>query len=655
MIPASRIRDAVQEVRELGLNRTFARVGWELKMRSGLLKRPVPVAEPHAVIDTNGLPFSDPAAVRAAMFGRIPIENIAKLSGIADHAARGRILCFSRWFADFGDPPDWHLHPASGRRWNSDAHWSEAIRDPVGDIKLTWEIGRFPHAFHIARAATFCPERAPELSKALFAQVQHFQRSNPLGHGVHWASSQEVAIRTWAWLFAVAVLPGGPDLSRDLNEAAAHTARHLEYAQKSVYNNHFVSEALCLYIAGRLLHQAEWLEEGRTILNEQAFAQIYPDGGYIQNSHTYHRFAMQVYLLANAFERGRHGWLGAMERSLDFLYAHQNTADGRLPNYGANDGGLPLVLSTCDYGDFRPTLQALSIATRGERLYEPGPWDEEAAWLLGPESLAAPLRARARKSISFPHCGYHVLRSGDSFAAFRCGSVRDRFSQIDMLHADIWWRGHNVLADAGSYLYNGPECWHNHFFRTASHNTVTIDGVDQMLHRRQFKSLYWTQARLTGFEEGIAEGEHYGYRRSCGCTHRRCIAVLNDDHFVVADTISGSGTHNIRLNWLCGPYTYSADRSKVLLATPTGPFTITVPGYMPTVFSGFEDPPRGWLSRYYGEKIPVASIAVEVRTTLPITLVTIFSAGVPNLTRSGDTWRVNNTRFRIAEGSIRLA
>src|SRR4029079_8013630 len=89
-------------------------------------------------------------------------------------------------------------------------------------------------------------------------------------------------------------------------------------------------------------------------------------------------------------------------------------------------------------------------------------------------------------------------------------------SQIDMLHLDVWWRGQNVLVDAGSYQYNAAPAWHEHFMRNASHNTVVVDGRDQMLHRRQFKVLYWTRAQLLGFDDGpkrtVTVGEHYGYR-----------------------------------------------------------------------------------------------------------------------------------------------
>jgi hypothetical protein len=385
---------------------------------------------------------------------------------------------------------------------------------------------------------------------------------------------------------------------------------------------------------------------------------------------------MQIYLVAWAFEakerRPPEPWRAAMERSLDFLLAHQNPGDGRLPNYGANDGSLPLVLSTCDYSDFRPTLQALSLATRGERIYPAGPWDEEAAWLLGPQALDAPLGRARRTSVSFCRSGYHILRgdTSDTFAAFRCGTVVDRFSQIDMLHVDVWWRGHNVLADPGSYMYNGAAEWHNHFVRTASHNTVQVDGLDQMLHFRKFKCLYWTKAKLLRFEDhaswAICAGEHYGFRRYPGeCVHRRSVLFVKDSLWIVADQVIGVGSHGVRLHWLGGEFAGRHDNggNEMVLETPSGPFSLSVwdGGGDPLagdMVAGQAQPRRGWLSRYYGEKVPVPSFTVTRELQLPVTMVSVLGAGSPKVERLARTWSVSNeqnsVRFELCEGLIRV-
>lgn len=685
-------RDRVQELLELGAGGVAFRFWWEARLRSGAMvihDRPPAPLEPaqrppvKALIDR--LPF-DRSAAQDVLGRHATPDARRRLVQRADEASRGKILAFGRWSADYGDPPDWCLNPITGRRWAARGHWSRALagEKDAGDVKLAWEIGRFPHAYHLARAGLVASERAAAFQAALARQVELFHRQNAFAEGIHWASGQEIAFRLMAWLFGLATCGGQGPLAEAsgvvvdaLHAGATHVERHIDYALHAVYNNHALSEALLLYLAGELLPAAReadrWRGQGLHILRDQARRQFYGDGGYIQLSHNYERVALQDLLWATAVRR-RAGeavpleWREALARGAAFLDAHMNEADGRLPNYGANDGALPSILSTCDYADFRPTLQAASIAGANERLYPPGPWDEEAAWFLGAAALDAPLRGQARRSVSFPQSGFHVLRgqAPDSFGAFRCGTIRDRFSQVDMLHLDVWWRGHNVLADAGSYLYNGPATWHDHFVRTGCHNTVTLDGHDQMVHHRRFKTLYWTRATLQRFQDqpalAMAEGEHRGYeRRPGGCVHRRSVVFAKDDLWVVVDHVSGTGRHAARLHWLCGefPERFDAASAELVLDTPSGPFHVAVKDaygvpLAADVARGVEDPPRGWLSRYYGEKVPVPSLVAQVVGATPLTFVSVLSGAPAGVSVIEDRWAIAaaglTLGFRLVDG-----
>jgi asparagine synthase (glutamine-hydrolysing) len=671
--PEQSLREIWQEGRELGVQKMLSRVVWELKTRSGLAR----LSDPETNTNTDATfrtIFSEPSLVASAVRPLMPSKALSDLVFLATEATRGRILSFGRFMTDFGNPIDWHCNPLNNNRWRADSHWSRVLADEarVGDVKLSWEVARFPQAYIMARCAAFFPETAQDLSSAYIFQIRSFLERNPSGQGIHWSSGQEIALRLMAWMFGIQVffhdssMPGDlkTGLGKHIAACGAHIAQHIEYARDSVYNNHLLSEALALYFAGRILPGARsssaWVSQGRGLLEQEAEHQFYLDGAYIQQSHNYHRFAIQIYLWAISFARCHSDpvspeWIRAVERSLDFLLPHQNRMDGRLPNYGANDGALPLPLSSCDFSDFRPTLQAASIMTRAERVYPPGPWDEMTAWFCGPSALDLPLRNVDRTSVSFSHTGYHVLRGHqpENFAAFRCGTILDRFSQIDMLHLDVWWRGHNVLADPGSYLYNGPEEWHDHFLGTESHNTIQVDGRDQMLHYRKFKCLYWTKAKLLRFEDNadwtLCEGEHYGYERHPGqCVHRRAVLFVKDDLWIVADRLEGYGTHRVRLHWLGGdfPYRPGLDGTTSLqLETPDGPFNLSVfnaDGHLLSgeIVAGQNAPPRGWLSRYYGEKVPAPSFVVDQSERLPLTLISILGPHVPSVSVSGSSWSV---------------
>lgn len=685
------LRDLIQEVRELGVRGTAFRVGWELWQRTGVAARwasapPVVPTDISRGPWTSRLPFAEPVAVADVMADRIAPSARAALSKLAADATRGRIRCFGRWRADYGDPIDWQKNPLNGQRWNADTPWTHALTDEprVGDVKLTWEVARFPHAYWMARAAAFAPDTAPLLATALVDQMEQFLRANPYGRGVHWVSGQEVALRLLAWLFALdTMLVRGEHGERatvliadSLAAGAAHVEDTIPYARFAVYNNHLLTESLLLYAVGVLLPELEpaphWREMGRRILVAEADRQFHDDGAYIQLSHNYHRVALQSLLWAGliarvAGDQPAPSWLAAIDRSLRFLVAHQNPSDGRLPNYGANDGALPMVLSTCDFSDFRPALQAASVAVHGERLYDAGPWDEATAWLHGPAALDLPLRPPVRRSISFGATGFHVLRGTDesSFATFRCGTIRDRFSQIDMLHLDVWWRGHNVLVDPGSYLYNAEAVWHEHFLQTASHNTITIDGRDQMLHFRRFKNLYWTGANLLGFADtdhhAMCAGEHHGYARHAGgCVHRRSVLFDKRDLWVVVDEVRGDGAHDVALHWLGGEHAWQYDDARLTLDTPSGPLSIAVydaaaAPVAGTVVAGASAPPRGWLSRYYGERVPVPSLRIERKAELPLVWITVIGAGAPTLRKEGAAYVVGDLAFHIRDGMISLA
>src|SRR5215471_1993758 len=678
------IAAVVQEAKELGAAETMFRARWELKARAGLIRglerAPAPLPDDVARRTATDLPkwlFFDANAVSDVMRSRISGQPRTELLQSAEESARGRILCFSRWSADFGQPIDWHLNPFNGRRWNPRLHWTRALRDEarVGDVKLTWEASRFPHAYRMARAAALEPSLRPHLSQALAEQISGFIGHNPYGLGIHWVSGQELAIRLMAWSFALSVLGEEPALQKiapvviqACHQMAEHIDGYFNYTRRAIYNNHLIAEALALLHASALFFDARaapWRERSLAVLSEAAEAQFFSDGGQFQDSHNYHRVVMLYYLWASALlkkikEPLPKVWLSTMEKSLDFLFAHQNPSDGRLPNFGSNDGSLPFVLSTCHFSDFRPVLQSLSVLTRGERLYESGPWDEECAWLLGARALDVPVHRRPMRSLSFTESGSHVLRGNDAstFCVLRCGDIKQRFSQIDMLSLDVWWRARNVIVDSGSYSYNGPQKWHRHFARTASHNTVQIDGEEQMLPYRRFKNLYWTRAKLNRFQHqprwAVCAGEHYGYRRTTGCVHQRSVLFAKDEVWVIVDLISGEGAHSARLHWLGGdfPYEYNRSRGQLTLVTPSGRFCIAVAdgegkALSGDVVSGLDEPPRGWLSRHYGEKIAVPSLSVERQGELPFRFVTVLSAGEAHI-------QVENKNWSIDAGGVQL-
>ncbi|OPX84752.1 MAG: Heparin-sulfate lyase precursor [Pelotomaculum sp. PtaB.Bin104] len=671
-----------KELIDLGFKGSLFRITYEILNRSGARRLLQPVKSRNKV-SCAAYPGRDAMSLRRFRRDKKPFfitepaelaKGIKKLSRIpqeeiiqeAVRAEAGQIKCFSRWHADYGNPVNWHLNPVRIVSWPANEHWSRvpAYEKQCGDCKLTWEINRFPHLFTWLRAYALTGDS--RWVKAWTTQLKEWEDANPYRAGLNWSSGQELAIRSLSWIAGLYLFVEDESfreedfqrLLRLLNLHGRHIYANINYARLAVHNNHLIGEALALYLLGGLFPwmrgAGKWKRRGRRLLEKDCLRQFYRDGGYCQSSHNYHRLALHYYLWAcRAGECLGEPFDGevyrAVKKSLHYLLAQINLPDGRLPNWGANDGALLCPWTACDYSDFRPVLTAASYLTTGKRLFGDGPWDEELLWLWGPDALNKPVQGYDYQRLAcFPESGLYCLRqSAGDFAVFRCGSLRDRFGQADQLHTDIWWRGLNMARDGGSYLYNDAPPYHRHFMGSGSHNTVTVDGRDQMLLLRKFKWLGRVQAGNVSINDGngatAAAGEHYGYRRLPGkVLHRRRVSSMGGGVYVVVDylTTKTPVEHRYDLHWLLGPWPYEVFEDqpwrRVAQQTPAGGYDLricTLSGDFErfkeadcSVVKGLDGHrPRGWESRYYGRRQAVASAIASCLTDKDIYFLSIFS------------------------------
>jgi len=574
-----------------------------------------------------------------------------------DALAKGRVRFFNRWDADLGLPIDWHMNPVTGSRRPPDGHWTRCSQlDPLlGDIKLVWEANRFAFAYALTRAYALTSDAA-HLRLGL-RLIDEWIESNPPARGVNWNCGQETSFRLMAWLFLLHASYGNDALSTDLfakiaasiYRQAARIDHHIGFAV-SLQNNHGLSEALGLYTIGCLFPEfdraARWRRKGRLLLESQIREQFFPDGAYIQHSFNYHRVALHDALWAfrladlhgEPFPADIRDRLG---HAVEFLYQVQDETSGRVPNYGANDGALVLPLDSCDYLDYRPVIQAGVYLLQGNLRYAAGPWDEALLWLFGANAQTATVEPVPVTSQAINVGGYYTLRGRESWAMIRCHTYRTRPNQADMLHLDLWWRGHNILRDSGTFSYNAPP-WDHFFKSTAAHNTVEVDGLDQMTKGPRFLWFDWTRSRLLQFipDDGrggsLFQGEHDGYVERFGITHRRTVERTGDVRWTITDELLGDGVHTAAVTWnlLDAAWIWDTTTSLLRVDTPVGPMSLRV--QPPTgckvsglVLRGLEEDDRvcGWESLYYGEKRPRPTLRYEVTGQCPMRIVTRVRLG----------------------------
>ena len=463
--------------------------------------------------------------------------------------------------------------------------------------------------------------------------------------GPHWMNGQEVALRLMSlvWCAHIFLQPkqtaNYQSLITSIYHHAARLPSTLPYA-RSQNNNHLVTESAALYTAGLFFKNKAWRELGWKWFNWCLQNQIGDFGEYIQHSTNYHRLMLQTVLWINFIKQDVFSThtSQAIARSAHWLFSLLDNASGLTPNLGANDGALIFPLSVTGFRDYRPTVQAASRAFLRTGLHA-GVWDEMSLW------FGLPANERVINSDAYLT---ENLRGKNSWAYLRASRFKSRLSHIDQLHLDLWWRGLNIAQDAGTYLYNAEPPWNNPLVTTRVHNTVTVDGRDQMTRAGRFLVLDWANAYSKNLIEaddtilGRARAYHRGYQ---GLKHERTVTVYQNERWVVEDklTARSRSEHVYRLHWLLPDYEWKIEEQEagalLKLNSPLGWITLSI--HLPFISypSSFSlvragdlvygqrnvQPYEGWVSHVYGQKSPALSFAVEVKSVYNPTFTSEFT------------------------------
>jgi hypothetical protein len=319
-----------------------------------------------------------------------------------------------------------------------------------------------------------------------------------------------------------------------------------------------------------------------------------------------------------------------------WLWALTDPKTGRTPNLGANDGAYLFPLSSQPFDDFRPVVDAAARAFLGAQVYHQTELHEMGDWL----ELERP-NASEVKQPQAPDMLRVETSQGRAF--LRAARFFDRPSHADQLHVDLWWRGVNIAIDSGTYRYNALPPWDNALQSSKVHNTLTVNGQEQMTLAGRFLWLDWAQAEVFGHELGDdgqlnwVAAEHDGYLK-LGVHHQRKLTRL-EDGWAVQDMVfpqgeKDGGYHEVSLTWLLPDWEWRIETNDTMHVT--GPeFTIQlqisgaeqinlVRGGETLLGSIPAKPSWGWYSPTYAAKVPALQLIAVRIGRLPITMTTTW-------------------------------
>ena len=313
------------------------------------------------------------------------------------------------------------------------------------------------------------------------------------------------------------------DLLNSLYLQAAFLYRNLE---TYVYGNHLLENARALVLAGRLFEgQGEarfWLAKGLQLYREETPVQILSDGGHYERSPMYHALVLEGYLdVLNVLPTSHadRGWLiETVQRMADVLLSLTHP-----------DGFIAL---------FNDATREIAPAPAALQSY-----------------VHALIGYRSRTLLCLPEMGYFMHRGDDLYLIVDGGPAGPNHL-LAHAHADIFSyelsiRGRQVVVDSGVFEYHdGP--MRRYVRSTRAHNTVSVDGIDQIEcwgsfrvarrfapHNVQFSTSTTTttfSGTYSGYAVIIGDNIHH-HRHLCVDQLARTI--------IVQDRIDGSGHHSV--------------------------------------------------------------------------------------------------------------
>jgi hypothetical protein len=587
----------------------------------------------------------------------------------AERILAGYFDVFALQGAKLGFPPDFNRDPKSGTQ--APLHFGKSLnyRDEaiVGDIKYLWEPNRhlaattLAQAYHLTGDLRFA-EGVRRMLNAWFDQCPY-----PLG--ANWVSSLELAIRLVNWSVTWHLLGGadspifaGTEGERFQQRWLASVYQHCHFiagheSRDSSANNHLFGELLGLFVAGVTWpcwqESARWQHHAAFELERQALLQNCPDGVNREQAVYYHHEVCDMMLFALLLGRANSCPFSArfseqLEKMLVFLAALIDTR-GNVPAIGDADDAL-LVGWSCqlDFNLYRSLLATGAVLfQRPDFKARATQIDDKSVWLLGDAardafanlstnlstSLSAsptaspPASHDAPQQQAFAEGGYYLLGNGFGTAhevklVADCGPLGflsiAAHGHADALAFTLSVAGYPILIDPGTFAYHTRQVWRDYFRGTSAHNTVRVDGMDQSeiggnflwLRKASSHCEMWSSKE----DYDIWVGSHDGYMHLPDhLLHRRKIDYCKMTRMIVVEeSIQCNGPHQLEWHWHFAPECELQIRGAALVWVRCGPveMEIELPSedVVAQLIRGQEDPPLGWYSAGFDQKVPCTTL-----------------------------------------------
>lgn len=489
--------------------------------------------------------------------------------------------------------------------------WNPVEMCPKGaDIKGPWEIARSHHLVTLAQA--FCFTKDERYVQEIINQIIDFNEKNPIGIGVNWICTMDIAIRAVNWIITLEIIrvelkEFSEKLFRQITLIIEYLWKHGHFIFSNLENkyevtsNHFLSNVLGLLYLGFLFEETEagkqWLEFAIDSLEREIKIQVLPDGMNFESSIPYHRFVTELFLSGAVIcSRGNkplsYEYNYKLKKMLEFCL-HVTRPDGLSPQVGDSDNGR--LHEFLGHGMWNPQNHQHLIAPAA-LFFNKLEWFDyidkefipEAFWWgfdiqgLITKLLFSNLREEHRMKFTFPYAGIYIARQGKNYCIITNSEVGTNgfgnHKHNDQLSFELFLNNIPIIVDPGSYVYTSNPEMRNKFRSVKYHNTLCIDNLEQNKFKDEWlfrtikqgnqKTLYWEFNEEITLYLGeydylshilvpfhVTLGEEREDKKKLGkkLKHQRMFILGKDNYLLIIDFVDSEKDRDLSWKFCCDP------------------------------------------------------------------------------------------------------
>ena len=471
----------------------------------------------------------------------------------------------------------------------------------------------------------------------------NWYNDNPYLKSINWKSGIEISIRSLNLDLSRALLDRFPeknqsikDLKKLIDEIQYLNYRflknHLSYYSSA--NNHLLYELIGLfYLTSSYDFQNSkyWTKRASDELRLELIKQTYEDGFTKEQATHYHAEVVNIFCMY--FSRAQAISLDFTKSVIDRFQKMFEVLqlfikdDNNLWNIGDSDDGEIIY----PYFDMNYNLYDSIYKSYGAFFLSEFENDLRTIFYQPKKILrfCTNFNSKAKSYSNITKSGYYIFKDKKTHIVFDIGKIGygalAAHGHADILQILLRNNDEDILVDPGTYQYNSKhEKWRNYFKGTLSHNTISVNGLDQSKSGGRMMWINKPVIDLNSYIENMDTTEvkatHNGFsQQRLNVLHTRKIKFhKNSKKLIIEDFLSApkNKKYSIVFSLNFGNLELKIKDEKVFLLSKKNKVTISNEFFNSAhIYNSNISKPSGWMSNKFDHKMGInkLELALDLR------------------------------------------